>query len=70
MKELDFGRMKATDMKGNKKIVLPKAMENDLEAMMEVRRMEAKKIFRECMKLLEEEKGVTEDNLTKEERLG
>ena len=43
--------MKATDMKGNKRIFLPKAMENDLEARIEVRRMEGKKIYKECMDL-------------------
>ena len=35
---MDFSRMRATDMKQNKRIFLPKDLEQELEAKMEVRR--------------------------------
>ena len=49
---MDFGRMRAADIKGNTRVHLPKAMESELEARMEVRRVEGKKIFIECMNYL------------------
>ena len=67
---MDFGRVRATDMKGNKRIFLPKAMEHDLEARMEIRRAEANRIFDECVKLLVDVSSKTEDNITKSERRG
>ena len=48
----DFGRMKATDMKQNKRIHLPKDSDIDLKARMEMKNIEAGKIFDECAKLL------------------
>ena len=68
---MDFSRMKATDMKQNKRIFLLKDLGKELEAKMEVRRMEGSKFFDECMKILQdEESGKTEDNLTPSERRG
>ena len=68
---MDFSRMRATDIKQNKRIFLPKDLEQELEAKMEVRRMEGSKFFDECMKILQDEESVkTEDNLTPSERRG
>ena len=57
-------------MKGNKRIFLPKATEDDLEARMEIWRAEANRIFDEYVKLLGDVSGKTVDNLTKSERRG
>ena len=45
-------------------------MAQDLEARLEVRRMEAAKLYNECENLLVDDKGLTEDNLTAGERRG
>ena len=52
---------KTNKMSHKKNNFAPKS--HDLEARMEVSRMEAKKIYREC--LLQDEEGMTEDNLQK-----
>ena len=70
-KEMDFGRCKATNWKGNKRITLPKGGSTQMEAYLEVRRKEASKIFDECMELLGdgfEKTGM--DNLTTSEKRG
>ena len=65
---LNFGRCKATNMKGNKRIHLPKAGSPSLEAFLEIRRQEASRIFDQCVALLGENAGW--DNLDHEEKLG
>jgi hypothetical protein len=44
-RDLDFGRQKATNMKNNKRITLPKSKDVQLEAYMEVRRKRAVKLY-------------------------
>ena len=54
-KNLDFGRTKATKMKGNKRIILPKASSVEMEDTLETRRQEAGKkgkIYDEAMEVL------------------
>ena len=70
VKDMDFGRLRATDMKQNKRIYLPKAMNQGLEARMELRRVEVSELFDECYKLLTDGRGVTDDNLSESERRG
>jgi hypothetical protein len=43
-REMDFGRSRATNWKGNKRIVLPKSGSTHLEAYLEIRRKTASKI--------------------------
>ena len=50
LKDMDFGRMKATEMKNNKRVTLPKASSIQMEALMEVRRKRASQLFDMCMK--------------------
>ena len=58
-KEMDFGRMRATEMKTNKRVVLPKASNIQVEALIEVRRKRAAKLYDQCIRKLGEgaEKG-------------
>ena len=69
-KNLDFGRQKATGMKRNKRVKLPKADSIQLEAFLEVRRKRAAQLYDLCVKKLGEdcEKGM--DNLTAGEKRG
>ena len=69
-KDLDFGRLKATGMNGNKRVKLPKASSIQLEAYLEVRRKRASQLYDMCVKELGEdcEKGM--DNLTASEKRG
>ena len=67
-KDLDFGRAKATDWKANKRVYLPRALPPEIEAMYELRRSEAAKIFDRCKELLEDE--TKDDNLTAQEKRG
>ena len=67
---MNFGRFKATNMKGNKRVHLPKAGSPSLEAFLEIRRQEASRIFDECLKILEEGGEKEWDNLDHDERLG
>ena len=69
-KDLDFGRQKATNMKNNKRITLPKAKDVQLEAYMEVRRKRAAKLYDMCVKKLGEECEKGKDNLTPREKIG
>ena len=57
-------------MKNNKRIHLPKPLKPTQEAMMEIRKHEALKIYDECMKLLEEGEELKDENLTKTQRIG
>ena len=67
---MNFGRCKATNMKGNKRVHLPKAGSPSLEAFLEIRRQEASRIFDECLKILEEGGEKEWDNLDHDQRLG
>ena len=69
-KEMDFGRMRATEMKGNKRVVLPKASDIKVEAMMEVRRKRAAKLYDLCVKKLGEGSEKGKDNLTRGAKKG
>ena len=69
-KNLDFGNQKATNMKRNKIISLPKASSIQMESFLEVRRKGAAKLYNMCLKELGEgaEKGMF--NLNGEEKKG
>jgi hypothetical protein len=69
-KNLDFGNRKATNMKRNKRITLPKASSIQIESFLEVRRKEGARLYDMYMKELEEgaEKGM--DNLSGAEKKG
>ena len=67
---MDFGRMRATEMKGNKRVVLPKASDIKVEAMMEVRRKRAAKLYDLCVKKLGEGSEKGKDNLTRGAKKG
>ena len=69
-KDLDFGRLKATEMKNNKRITLPKASSIQVEALMEVRRKRASQLYDMCVRKLGEECESGKDNLTMGERRG
>ena len=47
---IDFARTRETKMKNNKRIHLPKPLKPTQEAMIEIRKHEALKIYDECMK--------------------
>ena len=51
-------------MKNNKRIHLPKSLKPTQEAMMEILKHEALKIYDKCMKLLEEGEELKDENLT------
>ena len=53
---VNFSRTRATNMKNNKRIHLPRPLPPSQEAMMELRKIEALKIYDACMKLLENER--------------
>ena len=69
-KSMDFGNQKATNMKRNKRIKLPKASSIQMEAFLEVRRKEGARLYDMCLKELGEgaEKGM--DNLSGAEKKG
>ena len=69
-KEINFGNQKATNMKNNKRITLPKCGSVQLESFLEVRRKGAAKLYDLCMKELGDnaEKGM--DNLSAAEKRG
>ena len=69
-KNLDFGRRKATEMKQNKRVTLPKASSIQVEALIEVRRKRATQLYDLCVKKLGEEVEMGKDNLTMGERRG
>ena len=70
-KSMDFGRSKATNWKGNKRVKLPKAHSSLLEASLEIRRQSASKIYDECIKLLDDgAEKIGMDNLTAGEKKG
>ena len=69
-KEMDFGRMRATEMKGNKRVVLPKASNIQVEALMEVRRKRAAQLYDMCVKKLGEGAEKGKDNLSLGEKRG
>ena len=69
-KEMDFGRSRATNWKGNKRIVLPKSGSTHLEAYLEIRRKTASKIWDQCMEMLGEGVEAGMDNLTEAEKRG
>ena len=69
-RDMDFGRMKATEMKNNKRVTLPKASSIQMEALMEVRRKRASQLFDMCMKKLGEDSMKGKDNLTMGEKRG
>ena len=67
-KNLDFGRQKATNMKNNKRLKLPKAASVETEALLEVRRRTAARIYDECIKELGKGAELGMDNITEKER--
>ena len=69
-KEMDFGKMRATEMKGNKRVVLPKASNIQVEALMEVRRKRAAQLYDMCVKKLGEGAEKGKDNLSLGEKRG
>ena len=69
-RDLDFARQKATSMKGNKRINLPKASDIQMKALIEVRRKRASKLYELCVKKLGEGCERGQDNLTPGERRG
>ena len=70
-KNINFGRSRATNWKGNKRIKLPKAGSTQLESYLDVRRRDAEKIYDECMELLKDGKEkVSHNNLTASEARG
>ena len=70
VKNLDFGRQKATGMKHNKRVTLPKASSTQVEALMEVRRKRASQLYDLCVKKLGEGMEKGKDNLTMGEKRG
>jgi hypothetical protein len=69
-KNLNFGRQKATEMKMNKRVTLPKASSVQVEALVEVRRKRATQLYDKCIKKLGEEAELGKDNLTIGEKRG
>ena len=69
-RDLDFGRQKATNMKNNKRVTLPKSKDVQLEAYMEVRRKRAAKLYDMCVKKLGQDCEKGKDNLTAGEKRG
>jgi hypothetical protein len=69
-KELDFGRLRATEMKNNKRVTLPKASSIQVEALMEVRRKRAAQLYDLCVRKLGEGSEKGKDNLSMGERRG
>ena len=69
---LNFGRGKPTDWNTNKRVHLPKSGSSSLETFLEVRRMEASRLYDECKTLLgdgkEDKKGF--ENLRAGEKQG
>ena len=66
---MDFGRVKATNMKGNKRITLPKAGSVMMEALLETRRKDAARIFDLCIEELDDNtEKIGMDNLTNGEK--
>ena len=69
-KDLNFGRQKATEMKHNKRVTLPKSSDAQVEALIEVRRKRALQLYDMCRKKLGEGAEKGKDNLTMGERRG
>ena len=69
-KNLNFAKQKATSMKYNKRVTLPKSSSPEMEALIEVRRKRAMMLYDLCVKKLGEgcEKG--KDNLTLGQKRG
>ena len=69
-KNMDFGRMKATEMKHNKRVTLPKASSIEVEALIEVRRKRAVQLYDLCVRKLGEGCEGGKDNLSMGEKRG
>ena len=69
-KDMNFGRQKATEMKNNKRIRLPKSNSTEVEALIEVRRKRAAQLYTLCIKKLGEGAEKGKDNLTLGEKKG
>ena len=69
-KEMNFGRMRATEMKSNKRVVLPKASNIQVEALIEVRRKRAAQLYDLCVRKLGEGAEKGKDNLSLGEKRG
>ena len=67
---ISFARARATNMKNNKRIHLPKPLLPNQEAVMELRKQEALKVFDACMALLEKKEELKDENLTDRQRRG
>ena len=69
-KDMNFGRQKATEMKNNKRIKLPKSSSTQVEALIEDRRKRAVQLYDVCIKKLGEGAEKGKDNLTLGENRG
>ena len=69
-KGFDYSRKRATDIKQNTKIHLPKAVKVEEEASLEMLRMEWRQVFKESTKENCDKKGNPKSNLTQQERRG
>ena len=67
---LDMRKRKATDVKHNTRVGLPKALKPSEEAMIEVRKAEWMRVFRELAAEVCDEKGQQQSNLTPAQRRG
>ena len=67
---VDFRKYRATDIKHNTKIVLPGPLTNQQEAELQMRRIAWGKVFDDFVAKFQDEDGVKDDNLTKEEKGG
>ena len=69
-KNLNFGKQKATSMKYNKRVTLPKSSSTEMEALIEVRRKRALQLYNQCIKKLGEGAEKGKDNLSMGEKRG
>ena len=69
-KEVDFRNSRATDVKHNSKVILPGPLTVAQEGEMQMRRIAWGAVFDQFIAEFKDEKGVRDDNLTKEEAAG
>ena len=67
---LDFGRMRATDAKGNTRVILPKPGSVMFEMELEVKRIEWTKVFDDYLAEMTDKDGNQESNLSEDEEEG
>ena len=69
-KTLNFGKQKATNMKNNKRVTLPKSSSTEMEALIEVRRKRALKLYNMCVQKPGEGAEKGKDNMSMGARRG